>query len=931
MAVGVSWCVYGLVLLAALFICAGKRLSASYELSWNGSNVKLSNSTANLKDTEKLNDSVFGRHCLNNSTYEVTWFGGRQSSKLLTVNFTFNGTKRLSAVTINTLSQSIKNFRIFNNVNVSLYDNGHLREKIELTYSDGTEDCRIKDFTIPLLGANADQAKMDFEFPTLRFALGEILFDGEDSCDANFQAFSYKDSSTFLCTAGLHANTSGCFQSCCNQSLDDNVTTDYTCLATNLTTQNTSGLVLKSSECGLMVDCSFVIDISSWNQGDLALNMTDSKTFHYGGVTYKSQTNISIYKCSLVHVFPAPSTPSKAVAGLSGGAVAGIVIVVLLLLAAVILLFLFFWWRKRNAPSGTVEVVKYSQTNGPDSESPYDDPVECRPPILCTVNGDGQNGGENDYADVALTPTENAPLDTFPPPKVSRFLTGQVAEVPQYAEADKAGIPSRKALSMPAKSRVAIAGKAHRKKTMPIRLPDIKREPSPRAFDGEEAIYSTPGEADFNLTNTSPPLPPKPASVSSIPHQSDDSGVESPQSNPVYATVDEKSATVPRYDRYKTPRVVNLAIYASVEAIKRHSILFAEQTKIEHEEDLTPEFLLDASLSSESPLSPGAAGSILPYQSVYADPAPLLQGEGPMELPPEKFTRDKLIGQGQFGEVYQATAHQLLVEDFTEGRSNGLCVRDTHVALKYLHKGATKDMQEAFNKEVKFMAPLQHEHVVRLLGVCSASKPRFMVIEYMENGDLNQYLQHFTHSKMTATETETAAKGKPITCRVLLTMVVQIASAMEYLASKFFIHRDLATRNCLVGPKHIVKVADFGMTRSVYEKNYYRLAGRAILPIRWMAPETFYGKFTIMTDVWSFGVTCWEIFTLARCQPYHELSDKDVIENAVRCEGRIVLERPVVCDDETYGLMLQCWGQQPERRPPFTELHNKLREMADEA
>lgn len=120
------------------------------------------------------------------------------------------------------------------------------------------------------------------------------------------------------------------------------------------------------------------------------------------------------------------------------------------------------------------------------------------------------------------------------------------------------------------------------------------------------------------------------------------------------------------------------------------------------------------------------------------------------------------------------------------------------------------------------------------------------------------------------------------------------------------------------------------MTRSVYEKNYYRLAGRAILPIRWMAPESFYGKFTMMSDIWAYGVTCWEIFTLARMQPLEEMEDKDVIENAVRREGRQLLERPACCDDPTFHLMMECWSATPESRPSFTIICNRLRRLAEE-
>jgi tRNA A-37 threonylcarbamoyl transferase component Bud32 len=252
-------------------------------------------------------------------------------------------------------------------------------------------------------------------------------------------------------------------------------------------------------------------------------------------------------------------------------------------------------------------------------------------------------------------------------------------------------------------------------------------------------------------------------------------------------------------------QVANLSIYATLEEINHHSKLLAETTSIEHKEDLNPDLILSS--KEPSSLSPNSDMDVLPYQSVYADPAPLLRTKGPPEMASDKFSQHKWIGQGQFGDVYQALAKNILVEDYSSnGQLNGLCVMDMTVALKYLRSEATKDMEEAFNKEVKFMAQLHHQHVVQLLGVCTTAQPRFMAIEYMENGDLNQYLHRF--------ETDDAflEEGQQlISVDALTDMAADIASGMAYMVSKFFIHRDLATRNCLVGNNHMVKIADFGL------------------------------------------------------------------------------------------------------------------------
>ena len=311
------------------------------------------------------------------------------------------------------------------------------------------------------------------------------------------------------------------------------------------------------------------------------------------------------------------------------------------------------------------------------------------------------------------------------------------------------------------------------------------------------------------------------------------------------------------------------------------------------------------------------SNKLCPYASIYADPKPLLKEEGPMEVRPYHIKEIRRLGTGQFGEVMLAETLGLSLSDLKLGDSNDKSV-SIQVAVKRLKQDADKTVREAFEKEIKFMARLNHMNVIRMLAICPSGQP-FILMEYMEHGDLNQYLQKY---KIAPSGTEQTADK--IAIASLLYACVQVSNGMRYLASLHFIHRDLATRNFLVGNDNIIKIADFGMSRSLYSSHYYRIQGRAVLPIRWMANECFYGRFSEKTDVWAFGVAMWEIFTLAKEQPYNELSDQQVIENAVNTEKMKLLEKPEHCPEEVYEVMLLCWEKDPDTRINFEDVYSSL-------
>ncbi|KAG8448675.1 hypothetical protein GDO86_015668 [Hymenochirus boettgeri] len=319
--------------------------------------------------------------------------------------------------------------------------------------------------------------------------------------------------------------------------------------------------------------------------------------------------------------------------------------------------------------------------------------------------------------------------------------------------------------------------------------------------------------------------------------------------------------------------------------------------------------------------------------NTYAVPALTADCLTSKDLPLCKFPRGHLLfreklGEGQFGEVHLCEVvnpHELPTLQFPFNMRKG---RSLLVAVKLLRADANKNARNDFLKELKILSRLSDPHIIRLLGACLDEDPLCMITEYMENGDLNQFLS--THQLDEGAESGNGVYSPPlISYSSLLHVALQICSGMKYLSSLNFVHRDLASRNCLVGENMTIKIADFGMSRNLYAGDYYRIQGRAVLPIRWMAWECILmGKFTTASDVWAFGVTLWEILMLCKEQPYGELSDEDVIENAGELfrdsKKQIFLGRPPPCPQTLYELMLQCWSRDCRDRPSFQDIHALL-------
>ncbi|NXP74536.1 INSR protein, partial [Ramphastos sulfuratus] len=293
------------------------------------------------------------------------------------------------------------------------------------------------------------------------------------------------------------------------------------------------------------------------------------------------------------------------------------------------------------------------------------------------------------------------------------------------------------------------------------------------------------------------------------------------------------------------------------------------------------------------------------------------------EVPRDKITLLRELGQGSFGMVYEGIA-----KDIVKGEP------ETRVAVKTVNESASLRERIEFLNEASVMKGFSCHHVVRLLGVVSKGQPTLVVMELMAHGDLKSYLRSLRPDAEVATGqgdsrgTQRLGLGfdtslllqnnpgrPPPTLREMIQMAAEIADGMAYLNAKKFVHRDLAARNCMVAEDFTVKIGDFGMTRDIYETDYYRKGGKGLLPVRWMAPESLKdGVFTAYSDVWSFGVVLWEISSLAE-QPYQGLSNEQVLKFVM--DGGY-LDQPDNCPERL--LMQMCWQYNPKMRPTFIEI-----------
>ncbi|KAM7382650.1 hypothetical protein PAMP_002372 [Pampus punctatissimus] len=257
----------------------------------------------------------------------------------------------------------------------------------------------------------------------------------------------------------------------------------------------------------------------------------------------------------------------------------------------------------------------------------------------------------------------------------------------------------------------------------------------------------------------------------------------------------------------------------------------------------------------------------------------------------------RCIGEGQFGDVHQGV--------YISPENPALSV-----AVKTCKNSTSDSVREKFLQEALTMRQFDHPHIVKLMGVITEN-PVWIIMELCTLGELRSFLQVRKYSLDLAS---------------LILYSYQLSTALAYLESKRFVHRDIAARNVLVSTVDCVKLGDFGLSRYMEDSSYYK-ASKGKLPIKWMAPESInFRRFTTASDVWMFGVCMWEILMYG-IKPFQGVKNNDVIG---RIENGERLAMPPQCPPTLYSLMTKCWSYDPSKRPRFTELKTQLSTILEE-
>eukprot|EP00071_Canis_lupus_P039819 XP_022273376.1 fibroblast growth factor receptor 4 isoform X4 [Canis lupus familiaris] len=364
-----------------------------------------------------------------------------------------------------------------------------------------------------------------------------------------------------------------------------------------------------------------------------------------------------------------------------------------------------------------------------------------------------------------------------------------------------------------------------------------------------------------------------------------------------------------------------LVVLLLLAGLYRGQVLISRQPRQPATVQKLSRFPLARQFSLESGSSAKSSSSLVRGVRLSSSGPPLLSGLVSLDLPLDplwEFPRDRLVlgkplGEGCFGQVVRAEAFGM---DPTQPD------QASTVAVKMLKDNASdKDLADLVSEMEVMKLIGRHKNIINLLGVCTQEGPLYVIVECAAKGNLREFLRARRPPGPDLSPDGLRSSEGPLSFPALVSCAYQVARGMQYLESRKCIHRDLAARNVLVTEDNVMKIADFGLARGVHHIDYYKKTSNGRLPVKWMAPEALFDRvYTHQSDVWSFGILLWEIFTLGG-SPYPGIPVEELF--SLLREGHR-MDRPPNCPPELYGLMRECWHAAPSQRPTFKQLVEAL-------
>ncbi|XP_012277648.1 tyrosine-protein kinase-like otk isoform X2 [Orussus abietinus] len=271
----------------------------------------------------------------------------------------------------------------------------------------------------------------------------------------------------------------------------------------------------------------------------------------------------------------------------------------------------------------------------------------------------------------------------------------------------------------------------------------------------------------------------------------------------------------------------------------------------------------------------------------------------------------KPLGRGEFGDIF-VSKYQIDVD------------KETLVMVKSLVHTKDETALQEFKRHLDLFHKLNHENVAKLIGLCRDEEPDYMILEYTDWGDLKQFLIASRKDSSSSPTHEPKPRAPQLSVAQILSLANQVARGLKHLADNRLVHKDIATRNCLIASNLTIKISLPCMTKEPYHQEYAKHRNQ-VIPLRWLPYEAVYeDEYSTKSDVYSFSCLLWEIFHQGEL-PFNKLNDDSVLSQLKA--QTLAWKAHKAAPPALQELQASCWAYDPRERPTFDEVVSKIGEI----